>query len=101
MKLIDVIPIGKKNRETRDNLMYKAKIMNIQEFRKELAKLKEQYIIAFDDGYYVPASKEEYIEFINKLKEKINDANKTMSLAYKEMEELEYVRSIHNNIKER
>lgn len=88
MNLIDVIPIGKENRETRDNLMYKAKIMDKREFKQELAKLKEKYIIIYDEGYYLPSSKEEYLEFINKMKKQANDVNKIIELACQEMEEL-------------
>ena len=45
MKLIECIPIGKQNKETKDDLMKKAKITDVRMFRKELAKLKEKYII--------------------------------------------------------
>ena len=33
---------------SRDSLMYKLKILDIKEFKKELAKLKEEYIILFE-----------------------------------------------------
>lgn len=88
MSLIEVIPIGKKYKETRDNLMYKAKIKDIRQFRKEITQLREQYTIIFDDGYYFPSSREEYMEFINKMEEQRDNVNKTIKLAYKEMEEM-------------
>ncbi len=91
MNLINIIPIGKCHRETRDNLMYKAKMTDINQFKKELAELRQQYIIIFDDGYYLPSSKEEYIEFIKKIEEQRDNANKTIELAYKEMEECKNV----------
>ena len=91
LTLIDVIPIGKKNKETRDNLMYKAKIMDIRTFRKELAELRKQYIIICDDGYYIPSSHEEYLEFIKKSNSQIYDITETINLAYKRMEELDNV----------
>lgn len=88
MNLINIIPVGKKHKETRDNLMYKAKITDVMQFKKELAELRKQYIIIFDDGYYLPSSKEEYEEFIKKMEEQRDNANKTIELAYKEMEGL-------------
>ena len=44
MKLIECIPIGKQNKETREVLMNKAKITPRQ-FRKELARLRNKYIM--------------------------------------------------------
>lgn len=85
MKLIECIPIGKKNKETRDNLMQKAKITDVRILRKELAKLKEKYIIINDNGYYLPANKEEYEEFIQKQNERYCEIRKTIDLAYEEM----------------
>ncbi len=89
MKLIECIPIGKQNKETRDNLMRKAKITDVRTFRKELAKLKDKYIIINDNGYYLPANKEEYEEFIEKQNERYCEIKKTIDLAYKEMKEHE------------
>ena len=87
MKLIEYIPIGKQNKETRDNLMKKAKITNVRAFRKELAKLKDQYIIINDNGYYLPTNKEEYEEFIEKQNKRYCEIRKTIDLAYKEMKD--------------
>ena len=88
MKLIECIPIGKQNKETRDILMNKAKITNIRTFRKELARLRNRYIIINDNGYYLPANKEEYEEFIEKQNERYCEIRKTIDLAYKEMKGL-------------
>lgn len=88
MNLIDFIPIGKENKQTRQELMYKAKITE-DEFKKELLNLKHKYIILFDNGYYLPQTKEEYLEFIQKQNQRLCDTAKTIDLAYKEMEELE------------
>ncbi len=99
MSLIDIIPIGKEHKKTRQELMYEAKITNIQVFKQEIAKLKEKYIILFDDGYYFPATKEEYINFIKKMETRIKNDMNTLELAYDEMEGLDDVRSIHNNNK--
>lgn len=88
MNLIDVIPIGKQNKKTRQHLMSKSKIIDKEQFKKELAKLRKQYIIIFDNGYYLPASKEEYQEFIQKLNKEAYDITKTIELAYREMEEI-------------
>ena len=87
MKLIECIPIGKQNKETRDNLMQKTKITDVRTFRKELTKLKEKYIIINDNGYYLPANKEEYEEFIEKQNERYCEIRKTIDLAYKEMKD--------------
>ena len=91
MNLIDVIPIGKKHKEPREALMCKINMYDTNEFRKQLADLRKQYIILYDEGYYLPSSQEEYWEFIQKLKKQVEDIEKTISLAYKEMEEKEYV----------
>lgn len=88
MNLIDIIPIGKENKITRQQLMQRAKIFDVNQFKKKLTNLREQYIIVFDDGYYLPSSKEEYEEFINKMKEQAKDVGKIIELAYQEMEEL-------------
>lgn len=84
MKLIEYIPIGKQNKETREMLISKTKLTPRQ-FRKELARLRKKYIIINDNGYYLPASKEEYEEFIQGQNERYCEIRKTMDLAYKEM----------------
>ena len=87
MKLIEYIPIGKQNKETREVLMNKANLTQRQ-FKKELAKLRSKYIIINDNGYYMPANIEEYEEFIEKQNERYCEIRKTIDLAYKEMKEL-------------
>ena len=87
MKLIECIPIGKQNKETREVLMNKAKI-TLRQFKKELTKLRNEYIIINDNGYYMPANKEEYEEFIEKQNGQVYEINKTIDLAYKEMKGL-------------
>ena len=88
MKLINCIPIGKQNKETREVLMNKVKITPRQ-FRKELAKLRNKYIIINDNGYYMPANKKEYEEFIEKQNERYCEIRKTIDLAYKEMKNID------------
>ena len=88
MNLINYIPIGKQYKETRDSLMSKAKITDVRTFRKEIAKLKNKYIIINDNGYYLPANQQEYEEFIEEIEMKIGRLNKTIDLAYKEMKRL-------------
>ena len=84
MKLIECIPVGKQNKETREVLINKANI-TLRQFRKELARLRNKYIIINDDGYYLPANKEELQEFIQKLNGQAYEINKIIDLAYKEM----------------
>lgn len=86
MNLHEIIPIGKKNKLSRQELMYKAKITDVKQFRQEMAKLKEKYIVIFDDGYYLPATKEEYEEFIEKMQLQVGNINSTIELAKQEME---------------
>lgn len=88
LKLYEVIPIGKKNKISRQELMYKAKITDIRQFKQEMAQIRERYIVIFNDGYYLPASKEEYKEFIEKMKAQASDIDSTIKLAEQEMEEL-------------
>lgn len=85
MDLINYIPIGKQHKETRDSLMSKAKITDVRAFRKEIAKLKDKYIIINDNGYYLPANQQEYEEFIKVIEKKIGRLNKTIDLANNEM----------------
>ena len=87
MKLIECIPIGKQNKETREILMNKANLTPRQ-FRKELAVLRNKYIIINDSGYYIPANKEEYEEFIQKQNERYCEIKKTIDLAYKKMKNI-------------
>lgn len=87
MNLIEAIPIGKKHKMNRQQLMYEAKITKVEAFKRELAKLRDEYIIIFDEGYYLPSSEEEYLEFIKKLNGQAYDITKTIDLAYKKMEE--------------
>ena len=87
MRLIECIPIGKQNKETREMLINKTKLTPRQ-FKKELAKLRNKYIIINEDGYYLPANKEEYEEFIQTQNEKYCKIRKTIDLAYKEMKGL-------------
>lgn len=86
MELYKVIPIGKKNKISRQELMYKAKITEIKQFRKEMFELKKKHTVIFNDGYYFPASKEEYEEFIEKMKVQASNIDSTIKLAEQEME---------------
>lgn len=85
MKLIDIIPLGKENKKTREELMQKANINNVREFRQKIAKLKDEYIIVNDKGYYRPTNKEEYQELIDKLKGQATNTDRVIALAYQEM----------------
>lgn len=68
--------------------MYKLKIFDVKVFKKELSKLKENYIILFEnDGYYRPSSQQEYMDFIEKQKETVNAIKKTIKIAEMEMNE--------------
>ena len=73
--------------KTRNVLMKESKIKDVEEFKKQLADIKKQYIVIFDDGYYLPASKDEYDNFINKTNEQIKYYTKLKQMANKEMEE--------------
>ncbi len=86
MELYKVIPIGKKNKISRQELMYKAKITDVKQFKQEMAQIREKYIVIFNDGYYLPASKEEYEEFIEKMKVQASNIDSTIKLAEQEME---------------
>ena len=50
MKLIDVLLIGKENKQTREELMYKAKIMDVKTFKEEMGKIILPFfiLISFD-----------------------------------------------------
>lgn len=87
MKLIEVLPIGKENKKTRNVLMKESNIKDIEEFKKQLADIKKNYIVIFDDGYYLPANEDEYDNFINKTNEQIKYYTKLKEMANKEMED--------------
>ena len=92
------IPIGKQNKETRNVLMNKANLTPRQ-FRKELARLREKYIIINDNGYYLPASKEEYEEFIQKQNERynitVNNISEKFSVNKNIVEKATYINSVN------
>ena len=87
MKLIEILPIGKENKKTRNDLMKESNIKDIEEFKKQLAEIKTKYIVIFDNGYYLPANIDEYDDFINKANEKIDYYIKLKEIANKEMED--------------
>lgn len=85
---IEMIPIGKENKITRGILMNKLKLNNVEELKKQLAELKQEYIILYDEGYYRPNTKEDYEKFIEKCNEQVNNSEKLIKLAKTEMEKL-------------
>ena len=91
---IEIIPIGKENKLDRKQLMEIAHIHNENIFKKDLAELRKKYIILFNEGYYRPSTKQEYIDFINKCNETKTEMYGLMVLAKKEMEELTYGKSL-------
>lgn len=85
---IEMIPIGKENKITRGILMNKLKLNNVEELKKQLAELKQEYIILYDEGYYRPKTKEDYENFINKCNEQTANMKNLIELANREMEKL-------------
>ena len=80
---------GKENRKTRQQLMYKAKIFDENQFKKELSELKKENIIIFEnDGYYIPNKKEELQNFINKIDKQNKEITKVLNLANQMLEEM-------------
>lgn len=86
MNLLNFMPIGKKYRKTRKQLMYEAKLQDEKIFKNELTELRKEYLIMFDDGYYLPSSKEEYSEIIEKMEKQNDEIRQRLKIAYKEME---------------
>ena len=85
MSLIDNIPIGERYKISREELMKKSGIKDIRTFRTDLKTLHQEYVIIYDEGYYLPAGIEEYQKYIDKLEyeklkitAKINLAKKLM-----------------------
>ena len=89
MNLIDFIPIGKDHKKTRQELMSALHIFDKNKFNQQIAQLTNNFTIIIDNGYYIPASKEEYLEFIQQQNQKICDTARKIDLAYKEMRELD------------
>lgn len=80
---------GKENRKTRQQLMYKAKIFDENQFKKELSELKKDNIIIFEnDGYYIPNKTEELQNFINKIDKQNKEITKVLNLANQMLEEM-------------
>ena len=70
--------------------MYKAKIFNETQFKKELSELKKENIIIFEnDGYYIPNKKEELQNFINKIDKQNKEITKVLNLANEMLKEME------------
>ena len=86
---IDIFPQGKENRKTRQQLMYKAKIFNETQFKKELTELKKENIIIFEnDGYYIPNKRQELEIFIDKIGKQNKEITKVLNLANQMLEEM-------------
>lgn len=69
--------------------MYKAKIFNETQFKKELSELKKENIIIFEnDGYYIPNKKEELQNFINKIDKQNKEITKVLNLANEMLKEM-------------
>lgn len=69
--------------------MYKAKIFDENQFKKELSELKKENIIIFEnDGYYIPNKKEELQNFINKIDKQNKEITKVLNLANQMLEEM-------------
>ena len=83
MSLEQCILKGKKNRKTREQLMFEANL-DRDSFKKELATIKETKIVLFDNGYYMPNTEEEYELFKQKCKKEIANIKKLFYLAEKE-----------------
>lgn len=87
---IDIFPLGRENRETRQQLMWKAKIFNETQFKKELMELKKENIIIFEnDGYYIPNKRQELEIFIDKIGKQNKEITKVLNLAKQMLEEME------------
>lgn len=88
MNLISLIPIGKKYKKTRQQLMYEAQINDKEYFQEAIRELRKKYLIMFDNGYYLPASREEYLEIIEKMEKQAVEINDRLKIAYEEMGEI-------------
>lgn len=87
---IDIFPLGKENRKTRQQLMYIAKIFDKNQFKKELSELKKDYIIIFEnDGYYIPNKEEELKNFITKIDRQNKEIENVLNLARKMLKGME------------
>lgn len=83
------IPIGKENRKTRKEIMEEAKIIDRDEFKKELAEVRKEEIVVFNEGYYIPNKKEEIQDFIKDCNAIGIETNRLIEMGYKKIDELE------------
>ena len=89
MNFRDYIPLGKENRKTKQQIMYNAKITDENKFKLELTKLRQNEIVIFDNGYFIPNKKEEIQDFIRDCNLVGIETNKLIGMAYKKIDELE------------
>lgn len=86
---IDIIPVGRENRKTKQQLMLMAKIFDEKIFRKEIAKLRKDNIIVREtDGYYIPDTKEDLQGIIKKYNQQKKDMTRIINLAYEMLEKM-------------
>ena len=89
--MIELLPFGKENKISKRKLMIKANLSE-EDFNKELAKIRETYIIMTDTtsgGYWRSNNKQELQDFIRKYQKRAYTNSKMIMLAYKELEEME------------
>lgn len=87
---IENFPVGRENKKTRKELMESTNITNEKQFKKELAELKQNNIIlCVDNGYYIPNTKEELQNFIEKCNKQNYVTVRIINLAYKKLEDME------------
>lgn len=87
---IDNFGIGRNMKKTREQLMKECDLLTIQEFNEELAKIKKHYIILVNDkAYYRPSTEIEYELLIEKLHKTVENINRTIDIAEKELKYFE------------
>jgi hypothetical protein len=84
MNLLEQIPKGKRNRVSMEWLMIRCNLSNKDDFKRELRDIKQDHIVLFDNGYFIPEG-DEIKEFIIKCNERKQEIQHLIELANKLM----------------
>lgn len=78
---------GINKRKTREQLMAETGLSKAA-FIEELAKLKQNKIVLFNEGYYLPSTHEEYVAFIEKCNGEVEKIKSLVKRAKEEEKEI-------------
>lgn len=87
---INLIPFGKEVAISKESIMEICNMKNDDDFRKNLTKLRKEFIILSSSekkGYWRPNNENEYINFIAEYNTRLEEIQDIIKIAKKEMRE--------------